>query len=104
MYTYDLTEKEVRLMQIDRIREFQTLTAVQCLLNRTAEQNGRPCDEHTDEVNMEITNCKEKRRGVKITWLQLEFPCEARECEGSASGIGPHPAPHGSPCQVAMGL
>ena len=103
MYTYDLTEKEVRLRQIERIREFQDLTAVQCVLNRTAERNGRPRDEHTDEVNMEITNSEEKRRGVEITWLQLEFPCEARECEGGASGIGPHPAPHGSPLPACDG-
>ena len=35
--TYDLTEKEVRIIQIDRIRALQSLTTVQCLLVRTTE-------------------------------------------------------------------
>jgi len=90
MYTYDLTEKESRLMMLDRIREFRTLSTVQCLLDRTTERNGRPCDEATDEATSEITNCEQARRDVVITWLELLFPCEARECGAAGPGIGPH--------------
>ena len=96
MYTYDLTEKESRLMMLDRIREYQTLTTVECLLDRTTERNGRPCDEHTDEVNTEITHCEEMRRGVDITFLELEYECEVRECGNLPNGIGPHLAEDGS--------
>lgn len=96
MYTYDLTEREVRLMMIDRIREYQTLSTVQCLLDRTTERNGRPCEEHTDEATQEITHCEEMRRGVDITFLELTFPCEARECGDLPDGIGPHLADDGS--------
>jgi len=98
MHVYDLTEREARLMQIDRIREFQALTTVQCLLDRTTERNGRPCDEHTDEITAEITTCEETRRNVDVSRLTLEFPCEQRECGGidAASGIGPHLADDGS--------
>jgi hypothetical protein len=90
MYTYDLTEKESRLMMIDRIREFRTLSTVQCLLDRTTERNGRPCDEATDEATTEITHCEQARRDVVITWLELDFPCEVRECGAASAGIGPH--------------
>jgi len=90
MYTYDLTEKESRLMMIDRIREFRTLSTVQCLLDRTTERNGRPCDEATDEATTEITHCEQARRDVVVTWLELDFPCQQRECGTGAPGIGPH--------------
>jgi len=98
MHVYDLTEREARLMQLDRIREFQALTTVQCLLARTTERNGRPCDEHTDEITAEMTTCEERRRTVDISSLELEFPCEQRDCGGidSPSGIGPHLADDGS--------
>lgn len=96
MYTYDLTEKESRLMQIDRIREFRALTTVQCLLDRTTERNGRPCDEHTDEISVEITTCEQRRREVDISHLELVFPCEHRECGALPAGIGPHLADDGS--------
>jgi len=96
MYTYDLTERESRLMQLDRIREFQTLSTVECLLARTTERNGRPCDEATDEANVEITDCEQHRRDVDVTWLYLEFPCEMRQCGNLADGVGPHLADDGS--------
>jgi len=96
MHTYDLTEKEVRLMQIDRIREFRTLSTITCLLDRTTERNGRPCDEATGEVATEIARCEEVRRDVDITWLILNFPCELRQCGDLPYGIGPHLADDGS--------
>jgi len=95
-YTYDLTEKESRLMQIDRIREFQALSTVECLLQRTTERNGRPCDEHTNEIDAELTTCEEHRRGVDISGLELDFPCEVRECGSLPAGIGPRLNPDGS--------
>jgi len=92
MVEYDFVERNARLMQIDRIREFQALSTVECLLNRTTERNGRPCDEHTDEITVEISHCEEVRRNVDTSRFELEFPCEERECGGidSPSGIGPH--------------
>jgi len=71
---YDLTVREVRILQQDRITEFTTLEVVQCLLNRTTERNGRPCEEATDEITVEITHCEHHRTTVNSSWLELIYP------------------------------
>lgn len=71
---YSRTVTEVRLNEIDRITEWRTLAVVQCLLNRTAERNGRPCDESTDEADTEFAFCEHVRVTVDIIWLQLIYP------------------------------
>jgi len=70
---YETTMEEVHHLQLDRIEEFKTLSVVQCLLDRTTERNGRPCDESTDETVTEITHCEEVRHTVDITWLILTY-------------------------------
>merc|ERR1719162_1475147 len=39
----------VTRMRIDRINEVKSLSTIQCLIQRTRDRNGRPCDEATDE-------------------------------------------------------
>jgi hypothetical protein len=91
VYTYDRTEKEARLMMLDRIREFRMLETVKCLLERTTERNGRPCDESTGEVDTEVAACEDTHRDLDISHLELNFPCEERQCGNSGlTGTGPY--------------
>jgi len=53
--------EEVMRMRIDRIHEVKSLSVVQCLIGRTRDRNGRPCDEATDEATIEVTHCEELR-------------------------------------------
>lgn len=101
---YDQTVREVRILQEDRINEFTTLEVVQCLLNRTTERNGRPCEESTDEITVEITHCEHHRTTVNSSWLELIYhivpPCPA-VCVDRDSVQGrcyPEMPPY--PCQV----
>jgi len=57
--TYQRIVDEVHCLEIDRWKEWRTLCTVQCLLDRTTERNGRPCDETTDEVVTEVTHCEQ---------------------------------------------
>ena len=70
---YEATMEEVHYLQLDRIEEHKTLSVVQCLLNRTTERNGRPCDETTNETATEITHCEEVRHTIDISWLILTY-------------------------------
>lgn len=93
--SYTETEAHVRIMEIDRIREWRHLSTVECLLARTTERNGRPCEESTDEATEEIAHCEAEWRTEQVTneiaeWL-ITFPCEMRVCGVDGSiGIGPH--------------
>lgn len=74
----------------DRLQEYRTLTIVQCLLNRTREFNGRPCDESTGSVDVQMANCEEAGNNTQIcedrpalcpTWKPppaTPSPCPAR--------------------------
>ena len=72
--TYQGVVAEVRILVNDRIVEFQTLSTMQCLLDRTTERNGRPCDESTGETETEVSHCEAVRDSVDITWLELVYP------------------------------
>merc|ERR1719183_40415 len=84
---------------IDRQREFVMLETVHCLLNRTLERNGRPCDETTDEYQRQVANCEDTHHSLDFssldlhdgTYLNLEinFPCEIRECGDGTQDHGP---------------
>lgn len=50
----------------DRLQEYRTLTIVQCLLNRTREFNGRPCDESTGSVDVQMAHCEEAGNNTQI--------------------------------------
>ena len=102
---YEQTVIEVRILQQDRIQEYTTLSVVECLLNRTTERNGRPCEESTDEITTEITHCELHRTTVDTTWLELIYhivgPCPA-VCPDRDSVQGrcyPEMPPY--PCQAA---
>lgn len=102
---YEQTVIEVRILQQDRIHEYTTLSVVECLLNRTTERNGRPCDETTEEITVEITHCELHRTTVDTTWLELIYhivgPCPA-VCPDRDSVQGrcyPEMPPY--PCQAA---
>lgn len=77
-------------MMNDRIREVHALKTIECLLERTAERNGRPCDENTGEAEHELAACEGVRRTTDIQNLTLNFPCETRQCADGTIGIGPH--------------
>ena len=58
---YQRVSDEVRILEADRWNEYRTLQVVKCLLDRTEERNGRPCDEYTDEAAVEFTTCEQRR-------------------------------------------
>lgn len=88
--TYDRTEKEARVLQVDRVREWRTLTMVDCLLSQTTLRNGRPCEED-GEFNGIYARCEREHEpfGTGNSWL-IHFPCEERQCSDGSVGIGPH--------------
>jgi len=71
--TYQHVVDEVHCLEIDRWKEWRTLSTVQCLLDRTTERNGRPCDETTDEVVEEVTHCEQVQHETDITHLLIVY-------------------------------
>jgi len=55
---YNCAVEEIMQLEADRKREWITLQVVNCLLNRVHEQNGRPCDTETGEVDEQIAFCE----------------------------------------------
>lgn len=56
---YNCAVEEIMQLEADRKREWITLQVVNCLLNRVHEQNGRPCDTETGEVEDQIGICEQ---------------------------------------------
>jgi len=73
VFTYQRVIMEVHCLEIDRWKEWRTLSSVQCLLDRTTERNGRPCDETTDEVVTEVTRCEETQMTESIDHLRIVY-------------------------------
>jgi hypothetical protein len=71
---YQTLIDEVHCLEIDRWKEWRTLTSVQCLLRATNERNGRPCEEETDEARDEIDNCERVQVDTDIEHLRIEYP------------------------------
>jgi len=71
--TYQHVVDEVHCLEIDRWKEWRTLSTVQCLLDRTTERNGRPCDETTDEVVEEVTHCEQVQYDTNIDHLLIVY-------------------------------
>jgi hypothetical protein len=71
--TYQRIIDEVHCLEIDRWKEWRTRSSVQCLLDRTTERNGRPCDETTDEVVTEVTRCEETQVTESIDHLRITY-------------------------------
>jgi len=71
--TYQRIIYEVHCLEIDRWKEWRTLASVQCLLDRTTERNGRPCDEATDEVTTEVNTCERRQVDESIDHLRIVY-------------------------------
>jgi len=71
--TYQHVVDEVHCLELDRWKEWRTLSTVQCLLDRTTERNGRPCDETTDEVVDEVTHCEQRQYDTSIDHLRITY-------------------------------
>jgi len=56
---YQCAVEEIKELERDRHREWITLQVVNCLLQRVHEQNGRPCDTETGDVDEQVTVCEE---------------------------------------------
>jgi len=56
---YNCAVEEIMELERDRHREFITLQVVNCLLERVHEQNGRPCDSETGEVDDQVSHCEQ---------------------------------------------
>lgn len=94
----------VYAMWFDRVQEVKTLAVVRCLLDRTTERNGRPCDEETDEVTQEMTHCEEVREQEDITpyaQVYYEIPACADVCQNRHQVVGQCiPQPPHYPCSA----
>jgi len=73
LQTYQRIMDEVHCLEIDRWKEWRTLITVECLLNRTTERNGRPCDETTDEVVTEVAQCERTQVDESINHLRIIY-------------------------------
>jgi len=73
MVTYQRIMFEVHCLEIDRWKEWRTLSTVQCLLDRTTERNGRPCDETTDEIVTEVATCERVQVDESIDHLRITY-------------------------------
>jgi len=71
--TYQHVVDEVHCLEIDRWKEWRTLSTVQCLLDRTTERNGRPCDETTDEVVTEVAHCEQVQYDTSVDHLMIVY-------------------------------
>jgi len=102
---YETLVNHTKHMQADRIKEYTTLEVVQCLLHRVTERNGAPCDETTDTLEKELTECRERRHVVDSTHLNLTYPCippipVACSSRDSLSNCMPIVQPH--PCGTSF--
>ena len=70
---YQRVVDEVHCLEIDRWKEWRTLSSVQCLLDRTTERNGRPCDEATDEIVTEVAACERIQVEESIDHLRIVY-------------------------------
>merc|ERR1740117_2901204 len=70
---YQHVVNEVHCLEIDRWKEWRTLKTVECLLERTTERNGRPCDETTDEVVTEVASCERTQIDEGIDHLRIIY-------------------------------
>lgn len=89
----------------DRYREFRTLKIVECLLGRTSQMNGRPCDEATDEATTVMTECESVGANLNICTEQPNLcitytappstpdPCADRVTAQDGVGLECIPAP-----------
>jgi len=57
---YNCAVEEIMELERDRKREWITLQVVNCLLQRVHDQNGRPCDSETGEVDDQVAFCEER--------------------------------------------
>jgi len=73
VFTYQRVIMEVHCLEIDRWKEWRTLASVQCLLDRTTERNGRPCDETTDEIVTEVAACERIQVDESIDHLRIVY-------------------------------
>jgi len=73
IWTYQRVVDEVHCLEIDRWKEWRTLSTVQCLLTKTRDRNGRPCDETTDEITTEVTECEEVQMFESIDHLRIDY-------------------------------
>jgi len=71
---YEAIVAEVEALEADRKTECHALEVVRCLLGRAQERNGRPCDEVTDEAQVEYTHCEVQGQTVDCTWLDIIYP------------------------------
>jgi hypothetical protein len=92
-FNYQRVINQVHCLEIDRWKEWRTLSTVQCLLDRTTERNGRPCDETTDEVVTEVAACEETQVTTVIDHLRITYPPEPP--------MPPLPEPPVAPCSAA---
>jgi hypothetical protein len=92
-YNYQRVINQVHCLEIDRWKEWRTLSTVQCLLDRTTERNGRPCDESTDEVVTEVAHCEETQVTTSIDHLRITYYDEPP--------FPPLPEPPVAPCSPA---
>merc|ERR1719183_786995 len=95
---YQRVVDEVHCLEIDRWKEWRTLASVQCLLDRTTERNGRPCDEYTDEIVTEVARCEEIQVTESIDHLRIvyhEIPPFPDDCASPPWDVVPaiHPWP-----------
>jgi len=72
--TYQRVIDEVHCLEIDRWKEWRTLASVECLIGRTTERNGRPCDDYTDEAETEVLECERRQVDESIDHLRIRYP------------------------------
>ena len=104
---YNCAVEEIMELERDRHREWITLQVVNCLLENVHQQNGRPCDSETGEVDTQVTECEERHslnvcdptEGNPILCLNYPHvppvppPCPARDQVVGECLPVPQPAP-----------
>lgn len=71
--TYQRVVDEVHCLEVDRWKEWRTLATVQCLLQRTTDRNGRPCDDTTDEAVTELAHCEEIQSTESVDHIRIVY-------------------------------
>lgn len=104
--TYQSVVDDVHCLEIDRWKEYKALKTVECLLGRTRERNGRPCEEVSDEFQHEAAACESVE--IDLTSLIVPWPtppqkpddCEFSGCSSDEECIC-IPVPVPIPCATA---
>lgn len=91
---YNAIVREIQILEADRKLECHSLSVVECLLERAQERNGRPCDETTDEAEIEFTHCEHNSTSVDCSWLDIVYP--------DPPPYPPPPTPPTYPCSPAF--